>query len=78
MTTDEVKQLIEENLSESKAEVTDLTGTGDHFKAVVTSTKFEGLTRIQQHQMVYGALGDLVGGAIHALQLNTQINDPNA
>lgn len=72
MTTDEVKALIEKGLPDCSAEVTDLTGTGDHFKADVTSTAFDGVGLIEQHQMVYKALGDLVGGAIHALQLNTK------
>ena len=76
MSTDEVKKLIEENLAESRAEVTDLTGTGDHFKAVVISQSFKGKTRIQQHQLVYAALGELVGGAIHALQLTTHTEEP--
>jgi len=72
MTTDEVKALIEKGLPECSAEVVDLTGTGDHFKADVTSPAFEGASLIEQHQMVYKALGTLVGGAIHALQLNTK------
>jgi stress-induced morphogen len=72
MTTDEVKALIEKGLPDCSAEVVDLTGTGDHFKADVISPAFEGASLIEQHQMVYKALGTLVGGAIHALQLNTK------
>ncbi|MEM1026336.1 MAG: BolA/IbaG family iron-sulfur metabolism protein [Myxococcota bacterium] len=72
MTTDEVKALIEKGLPDCSAEVTDLTGTGDHFSANVTSPAFAGIGLIEQHQLVYQALGSLVGGAIHALQLNTK------
>lgn len=74
MTTNEVKQLIEAGIPGSTAVVTDLTGGGDHFKAEVTSGEFAGKSMIQQHQLVYAALGGLVGGAIHALQLNTHVS----
>lgn len=72
MTTDEVKKLIEEGIPGARAAVTDLTGTGDHFRADVEAPGFAGKSMIQQHQMVYRALGTLVGGPIHALQLFTK------
>jgi stress-induced morphogen len=72
MTTDEVKRLIERGLPGSTATVTDLTGSGDHFKADVVASAFKGKTLIEQHKMVYDALGTLVGGPIHALQLSTK------
>jgi stress-induced morphogen len=52
-------------------EIEDLTGTKDHYQATVVSSKFQGLTRVAQHQAVYRALGDLMKGPIHALALNT-------
>ncbi|CDF32731.1 unnamed protein product [Chondrus crispus] len=72
MTTDEVKHIIENGIPGAKAEVKDLTGTGDHFQADVVSAAFEGLTMIKQHKMVYEALGDLMKGPIHALKLATR------
>lgn len=72
MTTDEVKTLIEAGIPESSATVEDLTGTGDHFKAEVISPAFSGKTPIQQHKMVYEALGEQMKGPIHALQLTTR------
>lgn len=72
MTTDEVAALIEKGLPGARASVTDLTGTGDHFKAEVIAAGFQGKSMIEQHQMVYRALGALVGGPIHALQLSTK------
>ncbi len=54
-------------------EVTDLTGTEDHLQALVVSAAFAGKTRIEQHQMVYAALGDLMRGPIHALALTTRV-----
>ncbi|MEM6961143.1 MAG: BolA family protein [Myxococcota bacterium] len=55
----------------SHVSVKDLTGTKDHYEAVVVSTSFEGISRIKQHQMVYKALGELMAGPVHALALKT-------
>jgi stress-induced morphogen len=70
---DELKQRIEAALPGARANVEDLTGGGDHFRAEVESDRFDGLTRIEQHQLVYGVFGDEVGGAIHALSIKTSI-----
>ena len=70
---DEIRQRIEAAIPGSQAEVEDYTGTSDHFRATVTAAAFDGLSRIEQHRLVYGALGADVGGAIHALTLKTQI-----
>ena len=51
--------------------VTDLTGTKDHWEAVIVSAALSGKNRIQQHQMVYAALGELMSGPVHALALKT-------
>ena len=51
--------------------VTDLTGTKDHWEALVVSEAFNGKNRIEQHQMVYAALGELMAGPVHALALKT-------
>jgi stress-induced morphogen len=68
---EELKQRIEQTLPGSRAEVEDLTGGGDHFRAEVVSEQFAGLSRIEQHQLVYGVFGDEVGGPIHALSIKT-------
>jgi acid stress-induced BolA-like protein IbaG/YrbA len=52
------------------AQVT-VTGEGDHFEAVVVSEQFAGRSMVEQHRMVYGTLGDRMGGEIHALALRT-------
>lgn len=69
---EEIKQRIEAALPGSAAEVQDTTGTGDHFQANVTAQAFAGLSRIEQHRLVYAALEADIGGAIHALALRTQ------
>jgi len=68
---EDIRQRIEAAIPGARAEVADTTGGGDHFSASVTAEAFAGLSRIQQHRLVYAALGDDVGGAIHALALRT-------
>ena len=69
---EDIRQRLEAAIPGCTAEVEDYTGGGDHFSATVTASAFEGLSRLQQHRLVYDALGTQVGGAIHALQLKTQ------
>jgi stress-induced morphogen len=57
----------------AEIELTDLTGTEDHFEAVVVAAQFAGKSRIDQHKMVYAALGELMNGAIHAFALTTRV-----
>ena len=54
----------------------DLAGDGDHWAATVISPAFAGKSKIQQHQMVYGALGGRMGGVLHALKLTTMAQKP--
>jgi stress-induced morphogen len=67
----ELKQRIETELPGAEASVQDLTGGGDHFRAEVVSHRFAGLSRIEQHKLVYSVFGDEVGGPIHALSIKT-------
>lgn len=56
----------------STIDLVDTTGTGDHFDARVVSAAFEGKSMIDQHQMVYAPLKDLLAtGELHALALKT-------
>ena len=70
-TADELKARIEAGIPDSEASVQDLTGGGDHFRAEVVSPAFAGLSRIEQHKLVYAVFGDEIGGPIHALSLKT-------
>lgn len=56
----------------SRIEVTDLTGTRDHYRALLVCESFRGKTRIEQHKLVYAALGALMEGPVHALSLETR------
>jgi stress-induced morphogen len=76
MDTDEVERRIEAEIPDAEAEVTlprvpDEDHEDAHFAAVVVSPAFEGKTLVQQHQMVYDALGDAMTTEIHALEMQT-------
>jgi len=65
---EDVKRYIEDHLSCQHLEVI---GDGQHFEAVIVSETFRGKSRVQRHQLVYGALGDRMREEIHALSMQT-------
>ena len=70
--SEEVCTAIRQVLPDAQVIVQDLNGTGDHFQVNVVSSSFVGLSRVRQHQLVYGALKkELASESIHALALNT-------
>ncbi|TNE32974.1 MAG: BolA family transcriptional regulator [Alphaproteobacteria bacterium] len=73
MSAGEIERLIATALPGAEIELTDLAGDDDHWAARVTAPQFAGKSRVQQHKMVYDALGGRMGGALHALQLSTAI-----
>ena len=68
---EQIKQIVEQGIPGSKAEVRDTTGTSDHFELVVVSAAFEGKRLVERHRMVYSAICPAVGNEIHALALKT-------
>jgi stress-induced morphogen len=71
----EIERLIKQALPDATIEIRDLAGDGEHYAAFVVSAAFQGKTRVQQHQMVYNALKGQMGGALHALALQTATPD---
>ncbi|WP_017298739.1 BolA family protein [Nodosilinea nodulosa] len=72
ITPDQVSAMIKAGLPDADVQVQDLTGGGDHYQVVVVSSKFEGCSLVQQHQLVYGAVREAMSSeAIHALALKT-------
>tara|TARA_B110000881_G_C18479503_1_gene465731 strand:- start:393 stop:629 length:237 start_codon:yes stop_codon:yes gene_type:complete len=69
----EIEKLIKTSLPGAEVEIIDLAGDNNHFSAHVISSAFAGKSRIDQHKMVYDALGDKVGGVLHALSIKTSI-----
>ena len=71
MTASEIEELILKTFPDAKITIDDLRGDGDHYAAQIISKKFEGKTKVQQHQMVYKAMNGKIGKELHALALNT-------
>ena len=73
MAASEIEGLIKARLPDAEVRIEDLRGDGDHYLAYVSSLEFAGKTRVQQHQMIYEALGGRMGGELHALALQTSV-----
>ena len=71
MDAQEIELLIQAALPDARITIEDLRGDGDHYAAHVISEAFRGKSRVEQHQMVYGALQGRMGGVLHALALQT-------
>jgi len=69
----EIEALIKAALPDAEVRIDDLAGDGDHYRAHVISGAFAGQSRVQQHKLVYEALGGRMGGELHALQLTTAV-----
>ncbi len=67
----ELEAMLKEAFIGADIRIDDLAGDGDHYRAVIRSDAFEGLSRVTQHQMVYAALKGRMGGDLHALALDT-------
>lgn len=71
----DVEQRLKRALPDARVKLRDLTGTRDHYEAIIVSERFAGKSLIEQHQLVYRALGDAMTGPIHALSLKTYTPD---
>ncbi|MDD2795251.1 BolA family transcriptional regulator [Acidocella sp.] len=75
MPASEIEALIKSAFPDAVITIEDLAGDNDHFAATVVSAAFRGISRVRQHQMVYAALQGNMGGALHALALQTAAPD---
>ncbi len=75
MPAEKIKEMIVEALPDAEVEIEDLAGDGDHYRARVISAAFNGMNRVQQHQLVYKALKGKMGGELHALALETEARE---
>ena len=73
MAASEIERLIREAIPDAEITIRDLAGDGDHYAARVVAPEFAGMSRVRQHQLVYKALGERMGGELHALQLETAV-----
>jgi len=72
MTGSELEALIKAGIPDAEVMIK---GEGDHFEAEVISAQFQGCSPVARHQLVYGTLGDRMGGEIHALALHAYTPD---
>ena len=68
----EIEVLIKNALPDAKVEIQDLAGDGNHYSATISSSKFAGKTKIEQHKMVYNSLEGKMGNELHALAIKTK------
>ena len=69
----EIERLIREALPGAEVTLRDLAGDDDHWAAHVVAPQFVGASRVQQHKLVYAALGGRMGGELHALHVTTAV-----
>jgi stress-induced morphogen len=72
--TDGLKGLLQQAFPDAQElDVIDRTGGGDHFHVVIASPRFDGLSLVEQHRLVYDALAEpLADGTIHELRIKTK------
>ena len=68
---DEITRRIREAYPDAEVTLKDMTGGGDHWQAMIISSAFEGLSRLDRQRGIYAALGELMHGPIHALTFRT-------
>jgi len=73
MTAEEIEGMIRAALPDAEVTIRDLAGDGDHYAAHVVSRAFADKSRVEQHKLVYEALGGRMGGELHALQVTTAV-----
>ena len=76
MDASQIEGKLLEHFPDAQVQARDLTGGGDHWQVDITSTQFTGKSLVEQHQMVYRALGEWMREDIHALALNTKAIEP--
>tara|TARA_B100000965_G_scaffold310520_1_gene269889 strand:+ start:1359 stop:1589 length:231 start_codon:yes stop_codon:yes gene_type:complete len=74
MNLKEIESLIREAMPDAIIDIQDLAGDGNHYSATITSSKFSGKSKIEQHKMVYNSLKGKMGNELHALAIKTKEN----
>lgn len=73
MEAEQIKQLICAGIPDAEVTIRDLAGDGEHYAAEIIAESFRGKSRLVQHKLVYAALKEQMGGALHALALQTGV-----
>ncbi len=67
----EIEELIKEHLPDASVRISDMTGGGDHWELEVRSQAFKNKSLVEQHRLIYSALGEALTGPIHAVKIKT-------
>ena len=68
----EIEKFIKEAMPDASIDIQDLAGDGNHYSATVTSSLFNGKSKIEQHKIVYNSLKGKMGNELHALSITTE------
>jgi len=71
ISVDKLEGLLKGAFPNAKINITDLVGDQDHYQVEILSELFNNQTKVKQHQMVYQAIGDVMGGELHAMSIKT-------
>lgn len=69
---EEIKKLITTSIPDATIEIKDLMGDSNHYSATIESKIFNGLSKIEQHKLVYKSLKGKMGNELHALSITTK------
>ncbi len=72
LSVDEIKKHILDAIPDASIEIKDLMGDNNHYSAVIKSKVFKGMSKINQHKLVYKSLKGKMGNELHALSLTTE------
>tara|TARA_B100001564_G_C20577922_1_gene641610 strand:- start:483 stop:731 length:249 start_codon:yes stop_codon:yes gene_type:complete len=69
----EIEKLIISSIPDATIEIKDLMGDNNHYSAIIKSSMFKGLSKIEQHKLVYKSLKGKMGNELHALSITTEV-----
>ncbi len=70
---EEIKKLITSSIPDATIDIKDLMGDSNHYSATIKSKMFNGLSKIEQHKLVYKSLKGKMGNELHALSIITEV-----
>ena len=72
MNLSEIESLVKQAIPDAQVDIQDLAGDGNHYSATIISSLFKGISKIEQHKIVYKALKGKMGNELHALAIKTK------
>jgi stress-induced morphogen len=72
LSIEEIKKLITSSIPDATIEIKDLAGDSNHYAAKISSKVFNGISKINQHKLVYKSLQGKMGNELHALSITTE------